>query len=1087
MAVINGTSLADILNGTSAADEINGLDGNDTIIGSLGNDTLDGGNETDLLDYSAQTAGIVVDLYLGTATGSGIGTDSVTSFEKVEGGEGDDSLRSALGVDTTLMGGDGNDTFRSSTGDDHFDGGDGFDVLDFSSHASGSLSIDLGDGTMSGGGVVYGNDTFSNIEGVIGGSGQEVLTAAAGDGYLDGAGGNDWLTADLFGVTTLVGGSGNDTLRGAGFNDIADYSSDTAGITVNLDTNSVTGTLVGTDTVENMGTILGGSGADTLYGGFLSTILDGGDGNDQLIGDTWSNHMIGGAGDDTFIGSTGADTLDGGSGDHDVLDYSAFTTALTIDLTANELVHDSITTTVQNFEEVVAGEANDTIIGDSNAKALTGGGGNDRLVSDGQSVSMKGGQDNDWLIGGGGNSTLDGGAGNDRASYFNDTVGLRFDLTSGLVTADHMQTDTLISIEFVDGGSGDDYFIDTTGNDSINGGAGHDTFIAGAGNDTFVGGTAVQTDDIDVIDYSADTSGIVISGGSTVTGALAGTDSISAIDVYIAGSGNDSLEGYVGERDETFVGGAGDDTLEGQRGVDTFDFNSLDDLSLTGDRIVDWDYVGDFTFKSEKIDLVDVEGLHFIFDEAFSSQAGEFRYEFSSGETLLYFDINGDATADRLIRIENGEFHLRETFVGSQLLETDDLFGNDFFEVFDDFGDTLEGGRGSDTLIGADGNDTLNGGLGADSLNGGGGLDWLSYEGGSPALVAILDPQYQIYNGGDAAIDTYSQFEGIIGTIHDDFLAGDDGLNGLVGGAGNDTLVGLGGVDYLIGGSGDDTLNGGDGADWLFGDGDTDTASYLLLAAGGLTASLANPGSNTGHAAGDRYFSIENLEGTNRADSLQGDNNANHISGVGGRDTLVGFGGSDTLDGGARADEMNGGAGFDYASYASSNTGLTAVLLSGFTNLNTGHADGDSYTSIEGLIGSSQNDLLAGDNNANELIGGDGDDELLGLNGNDTLDGGAGNDTLNGGYPFNPNGFGDDRFVFATGYDQDTITGFAAGAGSDDIIALSLGTDFDTFGEVQSAASDVGGNTLLTFNGGDSLTLIGVTSASLHNDDFVFV
>jgi len=544
-------------------------------------------------------------------------------------------------------------------------------------------------------------------------------------------------------------------------------------------------------------------------------------------------------------------------------------------------------------------------------------------------------------------------------------------------------------------------------------------------------------------------------------------------DTITGGSGNERLNGGNGqnriqgaEGNDTLVTGDGFDLLTGGDGVDTF-FVPEYTTSTPGDTITD--------FSAGGLDIID-----------YSDTAGPMTI-LTNGNTFF-----GSSTT---VRANNGSANHTFVIEGLDISDVEETSpGSKVLTIAENSGVLwLTGARnitmtdGNDTVFAGQGNDTINGGAGSDVILGGGGFDYASFENGATNLIAILDARYTQFSAGDAAGDEFILVEGLIGSSHSDFLGGDENLNGLFGENGDDELFGLEGEDYLFGGSGDDTLNGGTGGDWLFGDDGSDTASYLVLGSGGLTASLANSGNNTGDATGDRYFSIENLEGSFGADALTGDGNANYLSGVGGRDTLVGFGGNDTLDGGARADELNGGAGFDYASYASSNTGLTAVLLSGFTNLNTGHADGDSYTSIEGLIGSSQNDLLAGDNNANELIGGGGDDELLGLNGNDTLDGGAGNDTLNGGYPFNPNGFGDDRFVFATGYDQDTITGFAAGAGSDDVIALSLGTDFDTFGEVQSAASDVGGNTLLTFNGGDSLTLIGVTSASLHNDDFVFV
>ncbi len=64
---------------------------------------------------------------------------------------------------------------------------------------------------------------------------------------------------------------------------------------------------------------------------------------------------------------------------------------------------------------------------------------------------------------------------------------------------------------------------------------------------------------------------------------------------------------------------------------------------------------------------------------------------------------------------------------------------------------------------------------------------------------------------------------------------------------------------------------------------------------------------------------------------------------------------------------------------------------------NTGIALGDSFTSIEGLVGGTGNDTLSGDGGANRLGGNLGDDSLAGAGGADTLNGGEGNDSLDGG------------------------------------------------------------------------------------------
>ena len=71
---------------------------------------------------------------------------------------------------------------------------------------------------------------------------------------------------------------------------------------------------------------------------------------------------------------------------------------------------------------------------------------------------------------------------------------------------------------------------------------------------------------------------------------------------------------------------------------------------------------------------------------------------------------------------------------------------------------------------------------------------------------------------------------------------------------------------------------------------------------------------------------------------------------------------------------------------------MTISLLSG--SAVGGDAAGDTFTSIENLIGSDHNDTLQADAGANRLDGGLGDDSLVAADGEDTLTGGAGNDIL---------------------------------------------------------------------------------------------
>jgi hypothetical protein len=220
--------------------------------------------------------------------------------------------------------------------------------------------------------------------------------------------------------------------------------------------------------------------------------------------------------------------------------------------------------------------------------------------------------------------------------------------------------------------------------------------------------------------------------------------------------------------------------------------------------------------------------------------------------------------------------------------------------------------------------------------------------------------------GSNTATDTFSNVTWITGSNSNDTMNGGDG---------NDLFEGRGSNDFLFGGNNNDTLDGGAGSDSLNGGSGVDAASYADAGAG-LTASLANPGINTGDAAGDSYFSIESLWGSNFNDTLLGD---------GGNNTLSGGGGNDVLDGGFGGDTLIGGggtyAGADFASYASSNFAITASL--GNPAGNTGDAAGDTYSAIGGLIGSNFNDSLTGDGNTNFLIGGAGTDSLDGGGGLD--------------------------------------------------------------------------------------------------------
>jgi serralysin len=106
---------------------------------------------------------------------------------------------------------------------------------------------------------------------------------------------------------------------------------------------------------------------------------------------------------------------------------------------------------------------------------------------------------------------------------------------------------------------------------------------------------------------------------------------------------------------------------------------------------------------------------------------------------------------------------------------------------------------------------------------------------------------------------------------------------------------------------------------------------------------------------------------------------------------LDGKGGNDVLEGGLGGDQLIGGTGIDTATYARATSGVTVSLAN--PAIHTGEAAGDTFDSVERLIGSGFSDRLNGSNGVNNTIyGGAGNDILKGYTGNDALYGGAGKD-----------------------------------------------------------------------------------------------
>jgi Ca2+-binding RTX toxin-like protein len=103
----------DLLDGGEGVDMVDAGAGDDVVVVSIDYDAdaYEGGSGFDTLDLSLTTLGVEIDLVRGAIKGLEVGKDSISGFEAVSGGKGDDTFVVGGNVATVLRGGDGDDTF----------------------------------------------------------------------------------------------------------------------------------------------------------------------------------------------------------------------------------------------------------------------------------------------------------------------------------------------------------------------------------------------------------------------------------------------------------------------------------------------------------------------------------------------------------------------------------------------------------------------------------------------------------------------------------------------------------------------------------------------------------------------------------------------------------------------------------------------------------------------------------------------------------------------------------------------------------------------------------------------------------------
>ena len=824
-----GSDFADKLLGSNSTTLIELFDGD------KGNDTIDGRGGFDLVTYDNTSAAVKVNLATGIASDGNGGTDTLLNIEGVKGSDFNDSLTGGTGDDwlegrsgnDTLTGGAGNDTLLGGLGNDRFYGGAGSDLIDGGEQRSvpwavttgdydtldgfgnNGITVNLGARTVAVAGEI-GVDSYSGIEEIDGSSASDKITgrtstsaadAASGTNlYLYLRGGSDLVDITAYGVQQPWA----DGVYVGYHWSLSPINLVYKGATATVSYQATGTQLAGQDSLTNVG-LFGDTAYNDLFDLRLATGNQLGYITNPLRGVNYNTLLLGRGGSDTVYGN-------GDTGVH----YGGVTTStnglgLTIDLMTgsadlSNLLNGSVALGTLTF---------------SGLRAITG-----TKFAD----TMRGGVNDDFetFRGDAGNDFIDGRSGWDRADYRNATEGVQILLRQGQASSTSQGTDTLRSIEEVRGSM----FADVYDARGFDGGYTSETFNVGSGwsgsnqfngeggNDTIYGNgstrvsydTAMVAVQVDLQAGVADariesdklTNQYKTVGRDTFTGVYQVRG--SALDDVLLGGGAGRTS--TGLAIEAFIGGAGNDSIDGRGGYDIVFYGASPagitvDLRLANGQVQDgWGFV-DTLANIEEVGgsmyadtmIGDAGNNNFVGlrgADRFDGGAG------SSNEIGYANDLAGVTV--RLGGWVGATGPLPTGYLGSAIdgWGDIDLFSNIQGAEGSNFNDLIVGNAADNRLDGRGGNDTIDGGAGS---------DWVEY---NQALIGIrVDlSQGKAFDDGQgvgdalqsAAVesDTLISIENVQGGYGNDLIIGDLGANQLEGGAGNDTLYGGAGNDVAI-------------------------------------------------------------------------------------------------------------------------------------------------------------------------------------------------------------------------------------------------------------------------------------------------
>jgi Ca2+-binding RTX toxin-like protein len=370
---------------------------------------------------------------------------------------------------------------------------------------------------------------------------------------------------------------------------------------------------------------------------------------------------------------------------------------------------------------------NDTLRGNSLNNTLVGLDGNDTLDGGGGSDSLVGGfGDDNYIFGAAVSAESDivwepSVGGTDTLDFSQQTTAVSVNLGILVVQSVHtnrtLKLNSGITIENLEGGSGNDSLTGNSrdnvlsgnaGNDRLVGGQGNDSLTGGLGDDVYIFGPAAASESDLVIESIGE--GIDTLGFSTLTVAV--TASLSSTSVQNVHS-NRTLQISSGDSIENLIGGSGHDVLTGNIRNNVLTGNAGNDV-LTGlagdDRLVggtgDDVYLFDTALSPESDILIEL------------ANAGHDTIDFSMLTTNVTLTLASAASqtvhTDRAIQLSSSA-----TFEGvAGGSATDILTGNSAANVLVGNGgdDNLSGNGGRDLLIGGTGLDTISGGADDDIL-----------------------------------------------------------------------------------------------------------------------------------------------------------------------------------------------------------------------------------------------------------------------------------------------------------------------------------------------------------------------------------